>query len=494
MSESTKHDGCARRNYLDRCIVPKQSTQEVTNQVMMPGDSSLTAALEAAGWSEDMLLSALEMSPSIATERTSCPKSDELARLDQCRRDAVGKSHPLSETENAKCALALDTMSRSVVSSSILEEIDAVQKALGNVDFNGFYENDAVEHVGGSDNRNDHIDSRFNSFSLSLMQEVFARSEGPAPTASTNFTKASISDAASTLRNDGSDAAQLVSNAELDVAYPNGYSLFPHQKEAVVKCIQNRRTILAYDMGLGKTLIGLVWAKAFCRTDASCMLIVVAPCTLMENWRREAALVGFEMPDREPLRRDAGDYRLSMIICSWAKIGSADELLHRYQKDRYVLICDEAHAMQSLRSIRTQAALALCKHARCAGCILATGTPMKNGRPANLYPLLAGIQHHIASNKTDFEKRYCDAKKTRFCAWDISGASNLEELRAVIGHRLLRKTKVSYFTQCCCKLVHNFWFCVKRKNAWKLLHYDESKYELCYLLKSMPPTTASWSA
>lgn len=106
-----------------------------------------------------------------------------------------------------------------------------------------------------------------------------------------------------------------------------------------------------------------------------------------------------------------------------------------------MVIFDEAHAMQSLKSQRTQAALKLSLHPRCSGVVLSTGTPMKNGRPANILPLLMAIKHPVARDKTAFEVRYCNAKKTKFCPWDTSGAANLEELRVRIGPYLLRKTK-----------------------------------------------------
>jgi hypothetical protein len=67
---------------------------------------------------------------------------------------------------------------------------------------------------------------------------------------------------------------------------------------------------------------------------------------------------------------------------------------------------------------------------------------MKNGRPANIFPLLLGVRHPLARNKIEFEKRYCNARKTRFCPWDTTGAAHLPELRELIGPKLLRKTKV----------------------------------------------------
>ena len=188
-----------------------------------------------------------------------------------------------------------------------------------------------------------------------------------------------------------------------------------------------------YSQGLGKTLIGLIWAKAFCNTIPNCVAIVIAPCTLLEIWKKEASLVGLSSSNVDP--------RCNIRFASWAKIPSVQELL-RVGCKSFVLICDEAHAMQTLKSARTQAALALCQSMSCKGVLLATGTPMKNGRPANIYPLLVGIRHEIAKHKIEFEKRYCNARKTKFSPWDISGASNLEELRSLIGNSMLRKSKV----------------------------------------------------
>ena len=72
---------------------------------------------------------------------------------------------------------------------------------------------------------------------------------------------------------------------------------------------------------------------------------------------------------------------------------------------RYVLICDEAHYMQNLATKRTQGALALAAPA--LALILATGTPVKNAQPSNLFPLLQAIRHPLARDQKAFEKRYC---------------------------------------------------------------------------------------
>jgi hypothetical protein len=49
---------------------------------------------------------------------------------------------------------------------------------------------------------------------------------------------------------------QDVVTSILEAPIANGWKLFKHQKEAILKCLELNRIILAYDMGLGKTLIG----------------------------------------------------------------------------------------------------------------------------------------------------------------------------------------------------------------------------------------------
>lgn len=230
-------------------------------------------------------------------------------------------------------------------------------------------------------------------------------------------------------------------SCHLDETLQNGLKLFPHQKEAVLKAVELQRVILAYDMGLGKTLISLVWAQEMLKRFPNCIVVVLCPCTLTENWKRESSSLGFQ--SAEDLLSPVSSKGPELFISSWAKIPEVREINEKTggRYSGYLAIFDESHYMQCLRSQRTQTALNLALHPSCRGLILATGTPMKNGRPCNILPLLMAIRHPIARDKMEFEKRYCDAKKTRFCAWDTSGAKNLDELKKRIGPYMLRKTK-----------------------------------------------------
>lgn len=200
----------------------------------------------------------------------------------------------------------------------------------------------------------------------------------------------------------------------LDLAQPlkSGRVLYAHQREAVRWLLAGGKGILADDLGLGKTTSSLVAAKAF-----ELPILVICPVTLKDNWLAEARLV---------------DVRIQPH--SWAKIPEPPET-------DFVLICDEAHYAQTWDAQRTQAMLRLACANECRGVFLLSGTPVKHGRPANLYPLLSALDHPLARDKTAYEIYFCAARRTPWRSWDISGAAHLDELHQQIGDVLLRRRK-----------------------------------------------------
>lgn len=123
------------------------------------------------------------------------------------------------------------------------------------------------------------------------------------------------------------------------------------------------------------------------RFDGVSAVLIICPCTLAENWQREALALGYRDFDDKSATSDC----LCMKISSWAKVVDPSVFLSQHREiNNLLVIFDEAHAMQTIKSQRTQAALRLALHASCRGVVLSTGTPIKNGRPCNLLPLLLG--------------------------------------------------------------------------------------------------------
>jgi SNF2 family DNA or RNA helicase len=213
---------------------------------------------------------------------------------------------------------------------------------------------------------------------------------------------------------------ELVRCAALEEPLPDGRGLFAHQRAAARWLLARRGALLADAMGLGKTLTALAAARALVRC-AGCRIAVIAPAGLHAHWRQEAAALG-----------------LQLELLSWAR------LPQDLPPAGTVLIADEAHYAQNLTAARTQAFLRLARHPRLRAAWLLSGTPMKNGRPAQLFPLLAAIGHPLATDQRAFEERYCQGHWREAAGvrhWQAQGATHLEELHRLTRPLLLHRRK-----------------------------------------------------
>ncbi len=192
----------------------------------------------------------------------------------------------------------------------------------------------------------------------------------------------------------------LIQNATLSEPLLNGWSLYSHQKRAILVALLMRRHILALDMGLGKTVIACGWARAFCRTRPQVQVVILCPVSLKEEWHRTAQdICGLSMktssdtttgpttkPKKKakttatsssssPLEPPRGENGV-VTICSWAKVPHPHDICPNPQHP-YVVVADEAHSMQSMTSGRTRDALQLMLAPNAVGVLLLTGTPVR---------------------------------------------------------------------------------------------------------------------
>jgi superfamily II DNA or RNA helicase len=230
---------------------------------------------------------------------------------------------------------------------------------------------------------------------------------------------------------DSEEHRQLVKNANLSEPLKNGWTLMPHQKNAVLQGLQIRRLVVAFDMGLGKTALACVWANAFQKTFVQLKVYVVAPVSLQKEWKNTASTC-------TDLVMKEDDNLYGLEVASWGKVPSAPSY-------PFVVIADEAHSMQSITSQRTKDMLLLLGDKNCVGCLLLTGTPMKNGKPANLFPLLKGVRHPLGDNQRAYEIHFCNGHSKNFgkkgVIWDATGSSNLDQLRAHIASHVIHMSK-----------------------------------------------------
>lgn len=215
---------------------------------------------------------------------------------------------------------------------------------------------------------------------------------------------------------------ELVAEAQLRLPLADGRSLLPHQRSAVRWLLGRRGAVLADAMGLGKTLTALMAARALARVTA-CRVLVIAPVGLHGLWRQEAAGVPLEIE-----------------LHSWSSLPLA------LPPAGTVVIADEAHYAQNLNSQRTQRFLRLVRHPRLRAIWLLSGTPMKNGRPAQLFPLLAAIGHPLGLDQRAYEESFCAGhwrESGGTHRWHALGSSQLQELQRLTRPLVLHRSKQS---------------------------------------------------
>jgi Helicase conserved C-terminal domain/SNF2-related domain len=222
------------------------------------------------------------------------------------------------------------------------------------------------------------------------------------------------------------ELSQLVQASNLDAPLANGWYLREYQKSGVEWLLAHRKGglfnggILGDQMGLGKTLTALVAARSLQLVN-SCPILVIAPVSVHESWVREAEKA-----------------QIKIEVFSWAKIPNPLE------SREYLIIADEAHYAQSGESQRAKKLKVLAHHKNCIACWLLTGTPIKNAAPINFLSLLEIVNHPLAADKLEYQRRYCNAHHKvvgNKSIWDNTGYSCLEELSEKTKDVILRRTK-----------------------------------------------------
>ncbi|WP_462320053.1 DEAD/DEAH box helicase [Halochromatium sp.] len=192
--------------------------------------------------------------------------------------------------------------------------------------------------------------------------------------------------------------------------------------------------VLADDMGLGKTiqaLAHLLIEKAAGRADRPSL--VIAPTSLMFNWKREAErfaptlrVVILQGPKRQEDFDRIGEQDL--VLTTYALLPRDLEVLKA--QSWHLLILDEAQAIKNPRSKGAQAARALdARHRLCL-----TGTPLEN-HLGELWSLMDFLMPDLLGDERGFRRLFRNPIERH------GEHDRTEHLRRRIAPFLLRRTK-----------------------------------------------------
>jgi SNF2-related domain/Helicase conserved C-terminal domain/Restriction endonuclease len=247
--------------------------------------------------------------------------------------------------------------------------------------------------------------------------------------------------------------------------------LLDHQRDGVGRLqylfglrtrLNVRGMVLADDMGLGKTLQLLTLMASILEEDpAAKPMLVVAPVSLLENWKEEAekfypgafniltaygeALAPLRVP-RESIdeRLRSKDGLVKFLKPSWVR--DAQLVLTTYETLRdlefsfasqhwSLMVCDEAQRIKNPAAMVTRAA----KKQNAEFKIACTGTPVENTL-ADLWCLFDFVQPGLLGALNEFGRTY--RRPIEIDDRDEEGKKRIEKLRADIEPQILRRTKL----------------------------------------------------
>jgi len=213
-----------------------------------------------------------------------------------------------------------------------------------------------------------------------------------------------------------------------------------HQKIAIEKLVGTKRFILADDMGLGKTTSTIIAALE----TGEEKILIICPASLKINWEREIR----NYTDRSVYISEGKNFSTEhdFVIVNYDILKNFYDIKNKdkspiTQANFGLVIIDEAHYIQNGQAQRTKLVNSFVKNVKRLW--LLTGTPMTS-RPMNYFNLLQLIDSPVAQNWMAYAIRYCqgyqfNAGKRK--VWNVSGASNLEELRDRTSRQVLRRLK-----------------------------------------------------
>ncbi len=220
-----------------------------------------------------------------------------------------------------------------------------------------------------------------------------------------------------------------------------------------------RGALLADDMGLGKTIQLLTFIAAALEYDGDIdPFLIVAPVSLLENWKEEIAkffkpgtmdvltLYGPALAQKRVAKKDLEEDLLSagatrLLSPGW--LGNAQVVLTTYETLRDLefslaaqrwsaMICDEAQKIKNPNALVTRAA----KKQNARMRIACTGTPVENTL-TDIWCLFDFVQPGLLGALKDFGERY----RKPIEAETEEEKARIEELRAIIEPQKLRRTK-----------------------------------------------------
>lgn len=217
-------------------------------------------------------------------------------------------------------------------------------------------------------------------------------------------------------------------------------TLYPYQKEAVLKAVEAGRYIIADDMGLGKTIQSLAISELLKNMNGIESVLIVCPTSLKYQWETElkkftesTSRVIEGLADQRRQQYASGEF---YKIISYNVATRDTDLINKMKPD--LIILDEA---QRIKNWKTKTAQSI-KQLDSPYCLVLTGTPLEN-KLDELHSLVEFVDRY----KMGLLARFLFDHQITDEGGKVTGYKNLNKIGESIASICIRRTKSEVLKQ-----------------------------------------------
>jgi SNF2 family DNA or RNA helicase len=215
--------------------------------------------------------------------------------------------------------------------------------------------------------------------------------------------------------------------------------LLPYQEDAVAHMVAQPRMLVAYDLGLGKTVITIAACERLRELgEIDGPVLVVALASLKYQWSKEitkfsnstsTVVDGTKAQRHKQYAALDADYivmNYETVVNDWSFVS---------QIPVGAVVMDEATAIKSFRSKRSKKMKDLVKQVNVRFAL--TGTPVENGKPEEIFSIMQAVDSRLLGRFDHFDRIFIVRNQwgapTRY--------QNLDVLHRRLANNLIRKTQ-----------------------------------------------------
>lgn len=211
-------------------------------------------------------------------------------------------------------------------------------------------------------------------------------------------------------------------------------TLKPYQEEAVDRMVERGSILVAYDLGLGKTVITLAALEEL-SFDTPTLVIVLA--SLKYQWAKEvqkftdSTAIVIDGSKKKRTEQWSRCREFDYVITNYESVVNDFDLVGHFD----AVVLDEATAVKSFRSKRSKKVKELIKEATYRYAL--TGTPIENGKPEEIFSIMQAVDPKVLGRFDAFDRTFIVRNH-----WGAPERyRNLDVLHDRLSTSLIRKTQ-----------------------------------------------------